>query len=255
MKNIFLKAARILRLAANDFKAKYAGSLLGALWAVSEPIVTVMVYWFVYSVAFGTTNADVPYYIWLSAGIAPWFFIDGGIRATASSFRDYSYLVKKVRFDIGVLPLVRTVSALISHLIFLGIVVFMCAFKGMNLKEIIYLPFMILLTGCFVFAVGRILAIVSAYYKDILNATGIIMNIGFWLTPIFWNVGGLSEKLTKIIMLNPAAVLVESYRGILISGENLCIDKVLYVGMISLLLIVIGGIYEKRSLKNIADSL
>ena len=255
MKNVFLKAARLLRLAAYDFKAKYAGSALGVLWAVSEPIVTVLVYWFVYSVAFGAENFDVPYYLWLSVGIAPWFFIDGGIRGTAACFRDYSYLVKKMHFDVKILPAVRCVSALFSHLIFMVVVVILCAIEGIHLSGVIYILPIMIFAWIFVYSVGRILALISARYRDILNVLGISLNIGFWLTPIFWNVNVVSDRLYNIIMLNPVAILVESYRDALILGRILNAERFLYLGVFCAVMLIAGGICEKYHIKNIADSL
>ena len=89
----------LISLAKNDFRAKYAGSALGMIWGFVTPIVTIMIYWFVFQIAFqnGPVNG-VPYVLWLVSGIVPWFFISEGWGGATGVLLDYSYLVKKVVF-------------------------------------------------------------------------------------------------------------------------------------------------------------
>ena len=91
-------------------------------------------------------------------GIAPWFFISNGLRGVTAVFRDYSFLVKKMRFDKGLLPSVRAVSALISHLIFLALVFVLCVINGLSKIGIIYASIGILTAYIFVSTLGGILA-------------------------------------------------------------------------------------------------
>ena len=110
-----------LRLAVYDFKAKYAGSVFGFIWAGIEPIVTVIVYWFVYSVAANFSwSDDCPYYLWLSAGISAWLFISEGIKSMTSAFRDYAYLIKKTGFNKSSVLRIRAISCIFGHIIFFG---------------------------------------------------------------------------------------------------------------------------------------
>lgn len=256
MKKLFKRAARIFRLAAYDFKSAYAGSKLGALWSVSEPLVTTAVYWFVYTVAFGGNDVcGIPYYLWLSVGIAPWFFVSNGLRTVSGAFRDYSFLVKKVMFDTSVLPAVRTISSLISHLVFMVIVTVVCLAEGVSLLNFAYLLPVIIFTTIFIYAAGRIFALVCAKYKDIQNALAVILNISFWLTPVFWSVDSLSGKLVKIIQLNPAAIIIDGYRNAILHGEAMDLNALIYLSAICIALLLIGHIYQKKALPNISDKL
>ena len=96
-------------LAKNDFKTKYAGSYLGIIWAFVQPIVTVVVYWFVFEKglkAGGINTRDgiaVPYVLWLVAGLVPWFFFQDALNGGTNAMIEYSYLVKKVVFKISIL--------------------------------------------------------------------------------------------------------------------------------------------------------
>lgn len=151
----FLKSWSLLcRLAINDFKARYAGSSLGVVWAIAEPLVTVVIYWFVYTVAFGKNTGEIPYYLWLCAGIAPWFFISDGLRGMTSAYVDGSYLVKKMTFDNSVIPRARMLSSLISHLVFLAIVLILCIIDGSVRIDAASLIFMIFVSSFLFFQWG-----------------------------------------------------------------------------------------------------
>lgn len=255
-REIFSRAAMVLRLAANDFKSKYAGSVLGILWAIAEPLVTVAVYWFVYTVAFrGEMTDGIPYHIWLSVGIAPWFFISDGVRGITACFRDYSFLIKKTCFDSRLLPWVRGASALISHLIFLGLVLILCAAEGISLSGLIYLPGIMFLTAAFVMSIGKVLALACACFKDILNAVTIVLNIGFWMTPVFWSMDGVPMRAAAFLRLNPAAILVESYRSAILFGRGMNLYECIYLLGICIIFAVIGTAYQRTVLPNISDNL
>ena len=98
----------ILTLAKNDFKTKYAGSYLGIVWAFIQPIVTIMVYWFVFTIGLKAGDmAEYPFVLYLISGIVPWFFFQDALNAGTNGLIEYNYLVKKVVFKISILPMVK----------------------------------------------------------------------------------------------------------------------------------------------------
>lgn len=259
LKSIKAKVVRgkfTARLAFSDFKGKYAGAALGGFWALAEPAVSVLIYWFVYRVVFNSADVDgVPYYLWLAAGIAPWFFISNGVLSVAAAFRDYSYLVKKMKFDKGTLPTVRALSALISHLIFLALVAAVSLFCGTSIKGIVCLTVSVFMACIFVLALGRIFAVVCAYCKDVLNVLGVVFNIGFWLTPVFWNSDNLSGAIAKIVNMNPAAIIVKIYREALLLACMPRLDEICCLTVWVLVLFLVGEVLYKKLLPNISDVL
>ena len=109
----------VLSLAKNDFKTKYAGSYLGIVWAFIQPIVTILVYWFVFSVGLKAgTVSDYPFVLYLVSGIVPWFFFQDALNGGTNALIEYNYLVKKVVFKISILPIVKIISALFVHVFF-----------------------------------------------------------------------------------------------------------------------------------------
>lgn len=95
----------LLEFSLDDFRSKYAGSAGGALWALVQPLSTILLYWFVFQICFHSGDvSDHPFILWLISGLMPWFFVSDAISASTSSMVEYSYLVEKVRFNIDILP-------------------------------------------------------------------------------------------------------------------------------------------------------
>ena len=109
----------ILKLAKNDLKTRFAGSYLGLVWAFVQPVVSVLIYWLVFGHGLKSGQSlDVPFLVYLVSGIVPWFYFQEVMSAGTATLLEYSYLVKKVVFNIRVLPVVKAFSALFVHLFF-----------------------------------------------------------------------------------------------------------------------------------------
>ena len=128
---IYKNRKLVFSLAKNDFKTKYAGSYFGTVWAFVQPIVTICVYWFVFGLALRNgSDKGVPFVLWLIAGLVPWFFIQEGLTGGTNALLEYNYLVKKVVFNIDILPLVKTIAALFIHVFFVLFMLFLFALYG-----------------------------------------------------------------------------------------------------------------------------
>ena len=110
----------VMKLAKNDFKTRYAGSYFGTIWAFVQPVVTILVYWFVFSVGFrsNTDELGIPFVLYLVAGIVPWFFFSDALSGGTNALIEYNYLVKKVVFNISVLPVVKNYFSIVCAWLF-----------------------------------------------------------------------------------------------------------------------------------------
>ena len=129
----------IFSLAKNDFKTKYAGSYLGIVWAFVQPIVTILVYWFVFSVGLRAGNADdYPFVLYLVSGIVPWFFFQDALNGGTNALLEYNYLVKKVVFKISILPMVKVISAMFVHCFFVVFALLLSSLYDIHRRSIQY---------------------------------------------------------------------------------------------------------------------
>jgi len=208
----------VLSLAKNDFKTKYAGSYLGIVWAFIQPIVTILVYWFVFSVGLKAgTVSDYPFVLYLVSGIVPWFFFQDALNGGTNALIEYNYLVKKVVFKISILPIVKIISALFVHVFFVVFALILCACYGYTpslytLQIIYYSICTFLLVLGLVYATSAIVI----FFRDLTQIISIFLQVGVWLTPIMWIVETSPLQghpvIMKILKLNPMYYIVSGYR-------------------------------------------
>ena len=209
-------------LARNDFKKKYAGSYLGTIWAFIQPVVTVFVYWFVFEKGLGKlpkTGGQESFVLYLVSGLVPWFFFSDALNGVTNALLDYIYLVKKVVFQISVLPLVKVLSAVFVHLFFLAFCLLLFFLYGYRpdlytLQVLYYSAAMFL----FVLALGYLTSAVDVFFRDLAQIIGIVLQVGIWFTPIMWRMETLDipEFLVPIFKLNPMYYIVNGYREALL---------------------------------------
>lgn len=217
---LFKSRSLVYSLACRDIRSRYLGSYLNFLWAFVQPSVTILLLWFVFDVGFRVPPVDnYPFILWLIAGIIPWFFFAESLGSATNSILEYSYLVKKVVFKVSVIPVIKILSALFIHLFFI-IVIFLAFFaygyrpRLCNLQIAYYLFAMIVL----VVGLSRITSALIIFVKDVGQAVSVLIQFGFWFTPIIWNIKMVPEKYQTLMKLNPVYYITEGYRNSFISG-------------------------------------
>lgn len=250
----------IFSLAVNDFSTKYAGSVFGVFWAFFQPIVTILIYAFVFQYGLKSSSPveGRPYIYWFAAGMIPWFYLSEGIRNTTNVFFEYSYLVKKVLFDIEILPIIKIVSALFVHFIF---VVLLFVLGILNKQEInifvIQILYYLFCNSVFIYVLGRITSTIILFFRDLGQIVNIVLDIGLWATPIIWPIQIVPSHLRYIVMVNPIYYITEGYRDSLINEvffwEKL--GNTIYFWICILVLGIIGKILFNKMRSQFADVL
>lgn len=210
-----------LALAENDFKSKYAGSQLGILWAFVKPVVQACVYIFVFSIVARATpeGTSYPYAFWFLPGIVAWFFFSDGALSGARALLDYSYLVKKVKFDISILPYVKVLSAGIVHLFFVALVLVMYLIAGLPMCwTMVQIPYYMACTLCLTVALARINCALTPFFRDFLQLLEIVLMVLMWACPVMWDITMLPAKLAFFFKLNPLFYVINGYRQAYMNG-------------------------------------
>ncbi|MCI8824635.1 MAG: ABC transporter permease [Lachnospiraceae bacterium] len=221
IKDLAVSRTMLWKLAKNDFKTKYAGSYLGIFWAFVQPIITVAIYVFVFQVGFKAAPADngYPFVLYLIAGIIPWFFFAEALMNATNCLMEYSYLVKKVVFNISILPVLKIISSLFVHLFFivLSYIIFCVNGKVPNI-HIIQLLYYTFSTIALVTAISYLTCAITPFFKDFGQIVNIVTQIGMWMTPIMWSENMIEEKFRWILKINPVYYIVTGYRDCYING-------------------------------------
>lgn len=251
----------VLSLAKNDFKTKYAGSYLGIVWAFIQPIVTILVYWFVFSVGLKAgTVSDYPFVLYLVSGIIPWFFFQDALNGGTNALIEYNYLVKKVVFKISILPIVKIISALFVHVFFVAFALLLCACYGYTPS--LYTLQIIYYSVCtFLFVLGLVYATsaIVIFFRDLAQIIGIFLQVGVWFTPIMWDIDMLSSHpwLIKLFKLNPMYYVVTGYRDSMLGHVGIWdhASWTIYFWVVTILLFGLGSVIFKRLKPHFADVL
>jgi ABC-type polysaccharide/polyol phosphate export permease len=211
----------IFELARNDFRARYTGSLLGATWAFAQPMLTIGLYLFIYQVGFRSSPpAEVPFVLWLIVGIAPWFFFSDALVGSTSSLVEYSFLVKKVLFDVTSVPTIKVLSSAFVHAIVWTIVVLITLVTGPSPKlSWIFVPYYFAAMYLFVSAIGRFFAAITPFLRDVAQVVGAGLQFFFWLTPVLWPISNAPPRLVPLLEANPLYYVIDGLRDALLLGR------------------------------------
>jgi ABC-type polysaccharide/polyol phosphate export permease len=205
-------------LVQRDIASQFAGSSLGVVWSLIHPVRTLFIYWLVFSIGFKIQpENNIPYIVWFAVGMTIWFFFSDAVNGAASSIVTNSFLIKKTICSPQILPVVKIVSGLVVHLVFLGIISVLIAFYQ--------LPFNIFFFQCayylfclivFSMGVGLLASSLNIFFRDLSHIIRIFLQLLFWVTPIVWDLKMMPGSIQFFFKLNPLYYIVQGYRDSLI---------------------------------------
>jgi teichoic acid transport system permease protein len=251
----------ILKLAKNDFKTRYAGSYFGIFWAFVQPIVTILLYWFVFQIGFRSQPVgDYPFVLWLTAGLVPWFYFSDAWNGSTAALISYSFLVKKVVFDIEILPAIKVVAAFLINVFFTVFMLFMFIVNGhmpsIHALQLIYSLFCITV---FSWGLGCFTSAVVVFIRDLGHFLGVALQVLMWLTPIMWNFDMIDKypKLQMLMKVNPVFYIIQTYRDAVFDGPWFWqrTGWTIYFWVLTVVVFVVGAEVFRKLKPHFADVL
>ena len=201
-------------LARREIRQQYVGSFLGILWQFITPLILITVFWVVFSVGFRVQPASgVPFAVWLTAGMAAWFAFAAILSGSTSCITGNSHLVKKVVFPVQGLPVIKIITAASNHLVFLLILFALIMLNGVPVSwfflQGFYYFFCLVMLGL---GLGWIAAALNVFTRDTARLVGVLLQVGFWATPVLWSIDILPEPYRSVFSANPVHYVVQGYR-------------------------------------------
>jgi lipopolysaccharide transport system permease protein/teichoic acid transport system permease protein len=249
----------ILTMTQRDFTSRYLGSCLGLVWAFVQPLANIGVIWFVFQVGFKAAPIhDFPFILWLSAGMIPWSFFSEALSRSTNSVVDKACVVKKVCFRASMLPIVAILSTLIVHLALVGVLFAMFACYGYlpsiyALQIPYYLGAMVLM----LLGLSWLTSALTVFLRDVPQIISLVLQFGFWATPVFWPPEQMPEHIRWVIQLNPMYYIVTGYRHSFVDQvwfwEDL--DGVCAFWFFTLICFLVGAVVFTRLRPHFADAL
>lgn len=259
LRSLFDSQYVLCELTKKDLRSRYLGSYLGFLWAFIQPVVTVAIFWFVFENGLKSKPvADYPFILWLVAGIVPWFFFSEGLSRATTAIVENGYLVKKVVFRVSLLPIVKLLSALVIHLLFLMVAAALFAVYG-NPPTVYLLQLGYYLTATCVLLLGMAWATsgLMVLARDLGQIVAMTLQLGFWLTPICWPAEMVPERFRALVTMNPVFYLVQGYRDCMIHHVWFWERgwETVWFWLVSIAFLFGGGLLFKRLRPHFADLL
>lgn len=258
---LFQSRHLIWKLAKNDFKKRYAGSYMGAVWAMIQPVVTVLMYYIVFDKVMGNTGRgaeDVPFVLFLTAGLVPWFYFSEALNNGTNAMMEYNYLVKKVVFKISILPIIKIIAATFIHVFFILVLLIVAACYGYY--PTIYTLQIFYYSAClfiFVLALCYTTCAVVVFFKDLSQIINIALQIGMWATPILWDMNSVNAGWVTVLKINPLVYIVNGFRSAVYGRQWFWQDffSTMYFWIVTVVLFGIGAAVFKRLKVHFADVL
>jgi ABC-2 type transport system permease protein len=268
MKHIYSKENRALlsELVRTDFKLRYQGSVLGYAWSLLRPLLIFLILYVVF-VKFIQLGKGVPHYpVYLLLGIVIWNFFNEMTVQSLTSIVGRGDLIRKIKIPRWMIVLSSSISALINLLLNLVVVIIFMAFNHVDfLRTSLWLP--LILLEVYLLAVGLSLFLSAAYvkFRDINYIWEVILQAGFYMTPIIYPMSKIPNlTLQKIILLNPLAQAIQSARYAVISHDPVVVttSRIFNDGLYSyipfgiVIMILVGGvIYFRKESKYFAENI
>ena len=262
VKNFYL----IRRMSLYDMKSKNQNNYLGIVWEVLTPVISIMIYWFV----FGTLRQrepiemggeDVPFFYWLAIGFIVWtFFFQGSIEASKSIYRRLKML-SKMSFPLSAIPNITIFSKFYTHVImlFLAFAVFQLAGYYVNIYYL-QLIYFVIGTYALIFAFSLITSTLSTLVRDVHLLLNSLLRMLLYVSGVLWPLSLLSDfpLIMKLMQLNPLLYLIEGYRSVFFGTEWYIVthwEQSLYFWGVIFLMMLVGAKLHVMFSRNFIDYL
>ena len=259
LKLIVTQKNLIFSLAKRQVASQHVGSILGLIWTCINPMVMIGVFWFVFSVGFKVQPVnDVPFVVWLTAGMAIWNLFTDVVGRASGAILGSANLIKKTIFPSQILPFVSLISCLITHLVFLVLLIILLFCYKMDFSIYFLQTFYYLFCMVF-FSLGLswLVSSLNVFIRDTGQAVAVVLQVGFWATPIFWNIDVIPVRYQFFLKLNPMHYIVQGYRDSFINFIPFWEHPYLtaYFWSIALPTFVIGALVFQKLKPQFADVL
>ena len=169
------------------------------------------------------SGITAPFVLWLIAGLVPWFFFQEVLSGGTNALMEYSYLVKKVVFQVEILPVIKLISCLLVHGFFLLIMLIMAlCFGKLPMATWIQILYYSFAASMLALAFGYLTSAIHVFFKDMAQIVSICLQFGMWLSPIMYQETMFSADypwIVTVLKLNPFYYIVAGYRDSILTGN------------------------------------
>jgi lipopolysaccharide transport system permease protein len=250
----------VMMFVRRDFVANYKQTILGPLWFFIQPLLTSVMFIFVFGKVAGLSTDGLPMMAFYLAGVTIWNYFSETLNKTASVFRDNAQIFGKVYFPRLTMPFSIVISNLVRFLIqlalFLGVWVYYL-YTTDALKPNPYLlltPLLVLMMGLLALGFGMIFSSLTTKYRDLVFLLTFGIQLLMYATPVIYPLSSISEKYKMIILANPMSAIVETFRYGFLGSGSFSWEQLTYSFGFSVAILLIGTLIFNRVEKSFTDT-
>lgn len=239
-------------LAIRDIKVQYAQTALGFLWSVIQPLTSLLIWTFFFDKLIDVDTGAIPYPLFAFTGMIGWYFFSHIFNHAGTSLVNSQDLIRKIYFPRIILPLSKVLVGMVEFSISLTLLFIMMLIMGVPPTiNVLFLPFFILFNIITGLSFGIWLSALTIRYRDFQHIIPYLINLGIWLTPVFYPSTIIPKEYNFVLYINPMSAVIAGYRWCLFGGELSA--NYLYGFIPVVILLVTGFIYFRKSEATIAD--
>lgn len=257
LRDLWIYRELVFFMVWRDVKVKYKQTLLGMAWAVIQPVMTMLIFTFVFGTVAKVPTDGIPYPIFSFAALLPWGLFEVALNQGSRSLVAHNNMVTKIYFPRLILPISSVFAGLvdfiIAFVILIGLLFYYQVSPAYNLLWT--LPFFILLAIITALGVALWLSAINVKYRDVNQALPFLTRFWLFITPIAYSSSVISDQWQILYALNPMAGVVNGFRWALLGTGN-GPDITLWVSVAISVLIFVSGLFYFRSMeKTFADTI
>jgi lipopolysaccharide transport system permease protein len=197
-----------------DVKVRYKQTVLGAAWAVIQPLFTMIVFSIFFGKLAHLPSEGIPYPLFAYVAVLPWTFFSNAVTSSGASLVGSANLITKVYFPRMIIPASAVAGGLIDLMIAFGILIVLMIYYGVGMTwNLLMAPALVALTALLAVAVGMWTSALNVQYRDIRHALPFAVQLLMFVTPIIYPISFAPARWRWVFLLNPLAGIIDGYRS------------------------------------------
>jgi lipopolysaccharide transport system permease protein len=199
-----------------DLKVRYKQTLLGVGWVILQPLLSMVIFAFVFGRVVRVPSDGIPYPLFAYAGLLPWTFFSGAVTRSGNSLVGSAHLITKVYFPRLIIPGSAVAGGLVDFAIAFVLLAVLMVYYGVSVGVgLLMLPVLVLLTALLAFGIGMWTSALNVKYRDVGNILPFLITLGMFASPIIYPSSIVPPKWRWLFELNPLTGIIEGYRSAL----------------------------------------
>lgn len=237
-----------------DIKVRYKQTVMGVLWAIIQPVFTMVIFSLFFGGLAQVPSDDLPYPIFTFAALVPWTFFANALTQASNSLVNQIDMLKKVAFPRMTMPIATVLAGIVDFVLAFAVLLGMMLYYGvLPTINILWLPLFLLLAFITSLGVGLWFSAMNVQFRDVRYVVPFLTQAWLFATPIAYPSSLLSDTWRIVYGLNPMVGVVEGFRWALLGADTAPGPIIVVSAVVALVLLVSGAFYFRRMEKTFAD--